>query len=332
MGTLAILSLIVVTAACSSASTQRQARPDPVAPTTGAASTTTAATAPAKGRGGPRPAAGATAPYGLDQYTLPLVDRTRPTVSHGVTISPSRKLTTLVWAPAARGRWPLVVFAHGYQVGPTPYVPLLRAWAERGYVVAAPEFPLTDEAVAGRYLDESDIVHQPADVRFVIDSLVGRGSPLAGRIDPDRVGVAGHSDGGETALVASLDQTPPGKPAIRGVIAMSVQPLLGVTATTNPPLLVTQGDADTINRPSRGRRTWAEAATPKYLAILHGGGHLGPLEEGSRWLPAVEATTEAFLRVYVAGHGRPASIVAAGSDPPLVTITAAGAPGVLGQR
>jgi acetyl esterase/lipase len=146
---------------------------------------------------------------------------------------------------------------------------------------------------------------------------------LAARIDASRVGVAGHSDGAETALAVSLLSTPAGQPAIRAVIAMSVQPLTGVTATANPPILVTQGDADTINPLDYGQQTFAEAAGPKYLAILHGAGHLAPLEAGSPWLPAVEATTEAFLRTYVAGHAASSSIVAAASDPPLVSITAA---------
>jgi acetyl esterase/lipase len=263
-------------------------------------------------------------PYPLASEVLPLVDASRPTVSHGILVARTRRLTTLVWLPSAPGRWPLVVFAHGFQVGPAPYAELLEAWAAQGFVVAAPEFPLSDQAVAGANLDENDLNQQPADVRFVADALVAPGAPLAGRIDASRVGVAGHSDGAEAALAVSLSPAPAGQPVIRAVIAMSVQPLPGVTATANPPILVTQGDADTINPLDYGQQTWAEAAGPKYLAILHGAGHLPPLEAGSSWLPSLEATTEAFLRTYVAGDAPSSSIVAAGSNPPLVTITAAG--------
>ena len=45
--------------------------------------------------------------------------------------------------------------------------------------------------------------------------------------------------------------------------------------------------------------------------VLHGGGHLPPLEAGSAWLPGVEAETEAFLDAYVAGDGTVARVVAA---------------------
>jgi pimeloyl-ACP methyl ester carboxylesterase len=201
---------------------------------------------------------------------------------------------------------------------------MLEAWAAQGFVVAAPEFPLTDQAIAGANLDENDLEQQPADVRFVIDALVAPGAPLAGRIDASRVAVAGHSDGAETALAVSLLPAPAGQPAIRTVIAMSVQPLVGVDATSNPPILVTQGDADTINPLSYGEQTFAEAARPKYLAILHGAGHLAALESGSPWLPAVEATTEAFLRTYLARDAPSSGIVAAGTDPPLVSIARSG--------
>ena len=263
----------------------------------------------------PTPPPRAHPPYPVTQVTLPLVDTTRPTISHGRTISPSRALTTLAWVPAASGRWPLVVFAHGFDVGPMTYEALLRSWAADGYVVAAPEFPLTDPAVAGANLDENDINSQPADVRFVTDALVAPGSPLAASIDPSRVAVAGHSDGAETALAASVAPAPTGEPAYRAVIAMSVSPLDGTAPTANPPILVTQGDADTINPPALGYQTWDQAASPKYLDVLHGAGHLPPLEAGSPWLGQVEAVSKAFLNYYVAGDGSEAAIVAAGASP-----------------
>ena len=281
-----------------------------------------------------RPATPATAPsttvpaatttpgrYPLITQTLPLVDATRPTVSDGRTISPTRALTTLVWRPAEPGRWPIIVFAHGFQVGPAPYTALLEAWASAGYVVAAPEFPLTDSAIAGADTDENDIQNQPADVRFVLDALVAPTSPLSVDIDTSRVVWAGHSDGAETALAASIAPVPAGEPAARAVLAMSVSPLIGISHTANPPIMVTQGDADTINPPALGEQTFEEAAGPKYYLDLLGGGHLPPVEAGSPWLGAVETATLTFLHLYLYG-GDPAGLLEAGTRPGLTTIRA----------
>lgn len=272
--------------------------PAGVPPASGATTTTrstTATTAPA----GP--------PYPLDSISLPLVDRSRPTVSHGRTVSTSRSLPTTVWFPARPGRWPLVVFAHGFQVGPGPYTDLLEAWAAHGYVVAAPAFPLTDQAIAGANLDEADINNQPADVRFVTDQLVSPADPVSSRIDSARVAVAGHSDGAETALAAATDPVPAGEPSYRAVLVLSGQPVPGA-AGRNPPILIAQGDADTVNPPSLGYGTWDQAASPRFLLIMKGAGHLPPYEAGSPWLAGIEQVTESFLDAYVAGD-RPTSAV-----------------------
>jgi dienelactone hydrolase len=250
-------------------------------------------------------------PYRVQRVTVRLVDPGRPTVSRGHLLSPVRTLTTAVWLPTAPGRQPLVVFGHGFDVGPDTYGALLDAWAAHGYVVAAPEFPLADPAVAGGNLDEGDINNQPADLRFVTDALTAAASPVSAHIDPTRIAVAGHSDGGESALAASVVPPPAGEARYRALIAMSVQPLLGSGRTANPPTLVTQGDADTINPLTYGIQTWQQAADQKYLLVLRGGGHLPPLQAGSAWLPGVEAVTEVFLDAYVAGDTPAAGVAKA---------------------
>lgn len=310
---MALVSVVaVVQVGCSPSGPARRGSP------AGAAQTGSTATAPAPPTkvttAAPAP------PYPVTTTMVALVDTSRPTVSGGRILSTARSLTTQVWAPAVPGRWPLVVFGHGYQVGPGPYAALLRAWAADGYVVAAPEFPLSDQAVAGANLDEADIDNEPGDLRFVIDSLAAPTSAIAARIDPTRVAAAGHSDGAEAALFEAITPAPAGQPAVRAVIAMSVSPLPGTTHLANPPLLVTQGDADSINLLSQGQQTYGQATAPKYFLTLLGGGHLPPLEQGSAWLPTVIAVTEDFLRLYLAGTGSPGALVTAGNHPPLTTL------------
>jgi pimeloyl-ACP methyl ester carboxylesterase len=273
----------------------------------------------------PVPAAASTpvplvTPLPVASVVLPLVDDSRPTVSGGETLSSTRALTTWVWYPLdpGGGPWPLVVFAHGYEVGPAPYAALCEAWAAAGYIVAAPEFPLTDEDVAGDWLDEYDIENQPDDVRFVIGSLVAPDSPLPVRVDPDRLAVAGHSDGGVTALGVAVEPLD----GLRAVIALSAAPVYG--SVDNPPILVVQGDEDDISGYESGAEVYGEAVSPRYMLTLLGGGHLPPFLDGSEYLDTVDKVAVAFLDRYVAGRPPTADdpLDGTGVDPDVATLDA----------
>jgi dienelactone hydrolase len=246
--------------------------------------------------------------------SLPFVDPSRPTVSRGVQRSTSRALTTQVWSPAVAGPWPLIVFAAGYDVGPETYAALCRAWAAAGYVVAAPEFPLADPAVAGSAVDENDLDNEPADFLFVIGALLNPSTAVASQIDASRIAVAGHSDGAEVALaVAQM-----GNPVIRAVIAMSGQPVVPHQAP-NPPLLAIQGDQDPINPPARSIAVYTQAASPRFLLTLVGGGHLSPYLPGSRWEPVIESVTVDFLNIYMGTSTSSGAAMAAHADHPGLT-------------
>ena len=167
------------------------------------------------------------------------VDPTRSTPARGgAPAATSRTIATTIYypatiassadnptPPASPGAFPLIVFAHGYAIDAAAYAPLLQDLAAGGFVVAAPDFPGTSTAYSGGAL-RSDSLEQPADISFVITSMItvsGTPGPLFGSVDPAAVGDSGQSDGGSppprlrTTRVASIRASRPARssPAAR---------------------------------------------------------------------------------------------------------------------
>jgi predicted dienelactone hydrolase len=217
----------------------------------------------------------------------------------------------LAGAPAARaaGPFPLIVFGHGFAVTPGLYARLLHAWAQAGYVVAAPVFPL-EQANAPGGPNEGDLINQPQDMRFVITRMLAAGATvgqaLSGTVDARRVGVAGQSDGGDTALAVAYD-APFRDARVRAAVILSGARIPGVAFAFprhgSPPLLATQGSADPVNPPSSTHAFYDAAPRPKYLLDLPGASHLPPYSTQQPQVGIVERVTVAFLRAYLSGDG-----------------------------
>jgi predicted dienelactone hydrolase len=246
-----------------------------------------------------------------------------------------RTLLTYVRYPVPRsgsapsGPFPLVVFGHGYSLTPAPYRRLLDAWARAGYVVAAPLFPLENANAPGGP-NEADLVNQPRDVSFVVSRLLALSAAAGGAfshlIDPTRIAVAGHSDGGDTALATAYDRNFR-DPRVKAAVILSGAEIPGLAGFRfrpgEPPLLATQGTADTINPPAATFGFYDAARPPKYLLSLPGAQHLGPYVDEQPQLGTVEKVTTAFLDRYLKGDlaaGR--RIAALGSVPGVASVSA----------
>jgi dienelactone hydrolase len=271
-----------------------------------------------KAQRNPAPAP-ASAPYAVGLRVLPLTDASRAIHPNGT--SELRPLLTYVRypalaaagktdvrnAPAARsaGPFPLVIFGHGFAVTPDIYKRLLQTWARAGYVVAAPVFPLENANAPGAP-DERDIVNQPADMSFVISSLLAASrtssSPFDGLIDPTQIAVTGQSDGGDTALALAYNSNFR-DPRVRAVISLSGAEIPGVGGFSfppgAPPLLAAQGSADTVNPPNLTDTFFEAAQPPKFRLNLPGSEHLPPYTEAQPQLHIVEGVTLAFLDYYL---------------------------------
>ena len=258
-------------------------------------------------------------PPGIAVVTLRLVDTSRTIKPPGGTATPRTVVTSVRYPLGLSGPHPLIVFGHGFANTPWPYRRLLEAWTRAGYVVAAPLFPLENANAPGGP-SERDLINQPADMRFVISRLLklnaSAGNRLSGRIDPAEIAVAGHSDGGVTALAVGFGGIRFRDRRVRAAVILSGARLSGRGVMNlrapGPALLAVQGTADTINPPKYTYAFYAAAPRPKFLLRLLGVGHVPPYTFQQPQLGVVQRVTIAFLGRYLKGAPL-APLIAAGS-------------------
>ncbi len=141
------------------------------------------------------------------------------------------------------GPFAVIIFSHGLGGSRAGYEYLGRQWASHGYVsvhlthigndtsvLKQSSRPL--EALRKAAADLNNALARPKDVSFAIDQLTDmnkREGPFKGRLALDKIGVAGHSFGGYTALASAGEtfilsgerEITLGDPRIKAAIAMS---------------------------------------------------------------------------------------------------------------
>ncbi|MDQ6726569.1 MAG: dienelactone hydrolase family protein [Actinomycetota bacterium] len=258
------------------------------------------------------------------------VDRTRSTPAQGdAPEQPSRTLITTVATPDGPGPFPLIIFSHGFGGSGEDYADVLRAIASAGYVVAAPDFPLTSAGAPGgpqRGVDAPEA--QPGDVRFVIDELLRlNGDPadaLSARIDPRRIGAAGHSMGAGITMGVAYNSCCRDV-RIRAGVLMAVDPPTqyhgDYFVPPVVPVLVIHGGQDEALPYQGGRRAYADAEPPKFFLTVLGGDHNWPYSAAAQpeGASVVMAATVDFFDAYLKGRADGLSRLRADADRPGVT-------------
>jgi predicted dienelactone hydrolase len=191
---------------------------------------------------------------------------------------PLYKASAFQDAPAAAspGRFPLVIFSHGFAGYPEQSVSLTTHLASWGFVVAAPDH--VERSLDGLLGTAARGVAPMTEVqllRTTADQLVGasgRSGILHGLVDPTRIVTAGHSAGASAAYrFASAD------PRVQAWISYSVG--FGGRAGPQPPApdkpgMVMLGTTDGILPAAASVKVYDAMRAPKYLVEVVDAGHL----------------------------------------------------------
>jgi predicted dienelactone hydrolase len=219
--------------------------------------------------------------------------------------------------PGDAARFPLVVFSHGAGGSRAAFADLTAHWASHGYVVVLPTHADSIELRRRKGEDLSYLARdlnslirdvrpldRLADVVFLLDSVGAleqrvaglRDKDGAGRIDRERIGMAGHSAGALTTQMAAgvkVRGAVPGAPLEArsvGDARIDAAILISGQGTTNrmfteeswrdlsKPMLVITGSKDVAaigSETPASRREPYEKAKPgdKYLVFIEGATH-----------------------------------------------------------
>ena len=154
------------------------------------------------------------------------------------------------------GPCPVILFSHGLGGNDGEYGYLGRYWAANGYVVVYPQHLGSDTAAllsdginnVRRRLkeigdDTTNAFNRAADISFTIDELKRRNADpkwsLHGQVDLERIGMAGHSFGGNTTLMIAGQTF-----GVRQGDHKFVDPRVKCAVSMSPPVAVAASEYD----------------------------------------------------------------------------------------
>ncbi len=227
-------------------------------------------------------------PYGVGARIVHLV---KDSVA---TPGTERVLDTVVWYPSTAhepldpsyaavlnapldssgGPYPVLMFSHGSCGYATQSLFLTPLIASYGYVVVSPPHPgntLAEFPTCGTPAAQAASAQErPQDIIYALDQMLAANedptSPFFSSLDPDRIGMSGHSFGGlNTYAVVNRDS--------RFKVAVPMAPAaLGSPKVTIPSLMML-GQIDSVVNVPAIRTAYADSQPPKLLVEIENAGH-----------------------------------------------------------
>jgi len=134
-------------------------------------------------------------------------------------------------APMKAGKWPLLLFSHGYSGGGIGSVEITEAFAAHGWIVASPDHHDAVMSVRIRGASQGNLIsalqqlkekpfteenyrYRPQEVRAVLNAVLEREDL---NIDKDRIALMGHSMGGWSVMKVAMDE-----PRIKAAVLLSM--------------------------------------------------------------------------------------------------------------
>lgn len=184
--------------------------------------------------------------------------------------------------PVAPGRYPLVVFSHGYAGFRDQSTFLTARLASWGFVVAAPDHFSRDltEVLGGptaATAKTTDVGDLKATIALMGAQDASASSPFHGHVDTGLVGAVGHSAGG--AAVEALAATDPRVTTFIGLAGATVgsfgQTRRGPgSVVPHQPGMLMSGTSDHVVSDVGMIAAYGRMRSPKRLVLLRGAGHL----------------------------------------------------------
>ncbi|MGW4795897.1 alpha/beta hydrolase family protein [Nonomuraea sp. NPDC004297] len=192
-----------------------------------------------------------------------------------------------VHLPPGRTELPVALLLQGGNVPRQSYARFARTVAGFGFAVVVPDHRRAVGPVSGLFPEAAQL---EATVRWAEQEGARAGSPLAGRLDADRLVLLGHSFGAAAGLFAIGGACVPPfcfgpgyqRPAelraaaFYGAATASQGGTVVPVANAGVPVALVQGDADGVNAPALARATYDGLSSPPkaYVTVL-GANHYG---------------------------------------------------------